>query len=196
MSKERLEAFFDAVLAIIITILVLDLDQPPTADLAGLWALREAYFAYTLSFFWVGTIWINMYRRWQHIEKVSGGVLWAAVVMLFFTSLIPYVTNYAGENFYNAFAQCFYGAVAFLVTLSSLFLNLEMSKANYENTGLTREYRTLNRWIFYDLICKLVGILLALFIWPPLAMVSILLAEFFLTMAISRRVKSGIKAKK
>ncbi|MDD6383809.1 MAG: TMEM175 family protein [Streptococcus hyointestinalis] len=71
MEKERLGAFMDAVLAIIMTILVLDLKELRTFDLQGLWELRESFFAYTLSFFWLGTMWINLHREYSAVEKIS-----------------------------------------------------------------------------------------------------------------------------
>ncbi len=69
MDKDRLIAFTDAILAIIMTILVLELQEPETLSLQGLWALKGSYSAYTLSFFWLGTMWIGLHNEWQNVRK-------------------------------------------------------------------------------------------------------------------------------
>lgn len=84
MGKERLMAFTDAVLAIIMTILVLELERPEAATLAALWALKENFFAYALSFFWLGTMWVNLHNEWHGISQISNAVVWWSVVLLFF----------------------------------------------------------------------------------------------------------------
>lgn len=71
MSKERTTAFTDAILAIIMTILVLDLIEPKTLNWAGIWAMRKSYFAYALSFFWLGTMWIGLHNEWEKVKVIS-----------------------------------------------------------------------------------------------------------------------------
>ena len=71
MNKERLAAFMDAVLAIIMTILILELKKPETANLKALWDLRTYFFAYTISFFWLGTMWINLHNEWLKIKYIT-----------------------------------------------------------------------------------------------------------------------------
>lgn len=71
MSKERTTAFTDVILAIIMTILVLDLIEPKTLNWAGIWAMRESYFAYALSFFWLGTMWIGLHNEWEKVKVIS-----------------------------------------------------------------------------------------------------------------------------
>ena len=75
MNKERLAAFTDAVLAIIMTILVLELEKPKTVNLAGLWALRANFFAYTLSFFWIGLMWTTHHNNWHKVKSVSNATV-------------------------------------------------------------------------------------------------------------------------
>lgn len=178
MSKERLVTFMDAVLAIIMTILVLDLDRPDSPDLVALWALREKYFAYALSFFWLGALWISTNLHWKGELKVSMPVLWWTVIMLFFASLIPYVTDYAGENFYNAFAQGFYGSIVLLVSISHLILSKFMADANRTKEPFYNETVYYNRTLIIDIIFKLVGIILAVLIYPPINMLAIIIAAF------------------
>ena len=93
MVKERLVAFFDAVLAIIMTILVLELEKPSEISLKGFLALKENFFAYVLSFFWLGTMWVNHHNEWMGIEKISVKTVWTTMLTLFFSSLFPYSTS-------------------------------------------------------------------------------------------------------
>ena len=92
MSKERLIAFTDAVLAIIMTILVLELERPDQISWQALWDLRTNFFAYTISFFWLGTMWVNLHRSWDVIDKINTNLVWSSIVLLFFSSFVPYTT--------------------------------------------------------------------------------------------------------
>lgn len=184
MTKERLITFTDAILAIIMTILVLDLEKPETPDLMGLWNLREAYFAYALSFFWLGVLWINMAKEWKDVDRVKNPVLWWNIVMLFFASLIPYVTSYAGKHFYDAFAQCFYAIIVILVSVSNMILTYYLAESNKEDVELYQRLRILDKWMFIDILFKIVGVILAIFIYPPLAMFLIIVSAFIPTVRL------------
>ena len=105
MDKDRLIAFTDAILAIIMTILVLELKELETLSLQGLWALKGSYSAYTLSFFWLGTMWIGLHNEWQDVKKISIPVIWYSLSILFFSSLFPYVTKIVSNHFDDSFAQ-------------------------------------------------------------------------------------------
>lgn len=105
MSKERLVTFTDAVLAIIMTILVLELEKPSVLSWEGIWELRMNFFAYTISFFWLGTMWVNMHRTWDHVEKINNRLVWISILLLFFSSLFPYTTTLVASNFDSAVAQ-------------------------------------------------------------------------------------------
>ena len=120
MEKDRLGAFIDAVLAIIMTILVLELPRPETYDIAGLWALRTNFFAYALSFFWLGAMWVNIHQSYHAVEKISQKTVWSAIVMLFFSSFYPYATKLIADAFFNKAMQGLYGVVVLLITFSVL----------------------------------------------------------------------------
>lgn len=195
MSTERMKAFFDAVLAIIMTILVLDLDQPDSPTLEGLWALRENYLAYALSFLWLGARWINQYQLWEKAEKVSNKVLWLAVLTLFFSSLVPYVTNYVGENFYSRFAQMLYGIIILLVTIFNFWLTNALIKENKSNDLYYSQIHNLDKWMVYDIIGKVIGLVLCYFVWPPLSMICILAVSFMLTYYLQKMYHDLKKAK-
>ena len=111
MKKSRLEAFSDGVLAIIITIMVLDLKVPHQPTLAALLPLWPVMLSYLLSFIFVGIYWNNHHHLWQVVEQVTGPVLWANLHLLFWLSLVPFVTAWMGENHFAAAPVAVYGVV-------------------------------------------------------------------------------------
>jgi len=111
VKKSRLEAFSDGVLAIIITIMVLDLRVPHAATLMALAPLWPTLLCYMLSFIFVGIYWNNHHHLWQVVETVSGPVLWANLHLLFWLSLVPFVTAWMGENHFAAAPVAVYGCV-------------------------------------------------------------------------------------
>lgn len=186
MKKERLETFFDAVLAIIMTILVLDLKQPETPSLQGLWDLREHYFVYAISFFWCATMWVNTYRQWHTIKRVNGNVLWLAMLVLFFSSLVPYVTSYAGENFNSGFAEGLYGTVILLVSLARLWMNREVAKINPDNSYVRNAYPVLEKWAIIDIAIKMLGVILTVAIWPWISTWMIILGTSLYSIMVTK----------
>lgn len=87
MKKDRVAAFTDAVLAIIMTILVLELEKPTTINLSSFWELRHSFFSYTLSFFWLGSMWVNIHNEWQGIEKINSKAFGLHLFYYFFVRL-------------------------------------------------------------------------------------------------------------
>jgi uncharacterized membrane protein len=111
MSKGRLEAFSDGVLAIIITIMVLELKVPQGADLAALRPLLPKVLSYVLSFVFLGIYWNNHHHLFQLVRHVNGRILWANLHLLFWLSLTPFVTGWMGENDFAPLPVALYGAV-------------------------------------------------------------------------------------
>ena len=111
MKKSRLEAFSDGVLAIIITIMVLELRVPHEPTLAALGMMWPKLLSYLLSFVFVGIYWNNHHHLWQVVERVNGSVLWANLHLLFWLSLVPLVTAWMGENHFAAAPVAVYGVV-------------------------------------------------------------------------------------
>lgn len=122
MSKGRLEAFSDGVLAIIITIMVLEIKVPHGADLAALRPLVPVLLGYVLSFVYVGIYWNNHHHLLQAAQQVNGHVLWANLHLLFWLSLIPFVTGWMGENLFAALPVAFYGGVLLLAAVAYFIL--------------------------------------------------------------------------
>ena len=110
MGKGRLEAFSDGVIAVIITIMVLELKAPHGATLEELLPLLPTFLTYVLSFIFVGIYWVNHHHFFHVIHKVSGGLLWANLHLLFWLSLIPFTTAWMGENHFTAWPVAVYAS--------------------------------------------------------------------------------------
>src|SRR5205823_8156187 len=111
METNRLEAFSDAVLAIIITIMVLELRVPHGSDLATLRPLLPVFLTYVLSFIYLGIYWNNHHHLLKAARRVNGGILWANLHLLFWLSLFPFATGWMGENHFAPLPSALYGAV-------------------------------------------------------------------------------------
>jgi uncharacterized membrane protein len=122
MHKGRLEAFSDGVLAIIITIMVLELKVPHGTDLAALTEMCPVLFSYVLSFLYVGIYWNNHHHLFQIVKHVNGAVLWANLHLLFWLSLFPFVTGWMGENHFARWTVATYGLVLVMAAVAYLIL--------------------------------------------------------------------------
>ncbi|MBD2196866.1 MULTISPECIES: TMEM175 family protein [Calothrix] len=126
MGKGRLEAFSDGVLAIIITIMVLELKVPHGADLAALRPLIPVFLSYVLSFIYIGIYWNNHHHLWQAVRHVNGRILWANLHLLFWLSLIPFVTGWMGENHVSAWPIALYGTVLLFCAIAYYILTVAL----------------------------------------------------------------------
>src|SRR6187397_1810449 len=122
MEKNRLEAFSDGVLAIIITIMVLELKVPHAVELAALKPLLPVLLSYVLSFVYIGIYWNNHHHLFQATEQVSGGILWANLHLLFWLSLFPFTTGWIGENELAAIPTAVYGFVLLMAAIAYVVL--------------------------------------------------------------------------
>jgi len=118
MSTSRLEAFSDGVLAIIITIMVLEMKVPHGADFAALRPLTAVFLSYVLSFVYLGIYWNNHHHMMHVVQRVSGPVLWANLHLLFWLSLVPFVTGWMGENHFAAAPVALYGVVLLMAAIA------------------------------------------------------------------------------
>ena len=122
MEKNRLEAFSDGVLAIIITIMVLELKVPHSSDLNALKPLLPVFLTYLLSFIYLGIYWNNHHHLLKAAGKVTGGIMWANLHLLFWLSLFPFVTGWMGENHFTSAPTALYGAVMLLAAIAYYIL--------------------------------------------------------------------------
>ena len=122
MGKSRLEAFSDGVIAIIITIMVLELKVPEGEDLAALTPLLPILLSYILSFVYLGIYWNNHHHMLHASRTVTGSVLWANLHLLFWLSLIPFTTGWLGENHFATAPAALYGVVLLMAAMAYLIL--------------------------------------------------------------------------
>ncbi|WP_243360351.1 TMEM175 family protein [Fundidesulfovibrio terrae] len=118
MGKNRLEAFSDGVIAIIITIMVLELKVPHADTLAALRPLLPIFLNYVLSFVYLGIYWNNHHHMLHTVQHVRGGILWANLHLLFWLSLIPFVTAWMGENHFAAAPTALYGVILLMAAFA------------------------------------------------------------------------------
>src|SRR3954467_7391436 len=123
MKTTRLEAFSDGVFAIIITIMVLELKVPHDADIKALEPLLPNFLTYLLSFVYLGIYWNNHHHLLQNCHQISGGIMWANLHLLFWSSLLPFVTGWMGENHCQPIPSALYGGVLLMAAIA--FLNLQ-----------------------------------------------------------------------
>jgi uncharacterized membrane protein len=132
MDKGRLEAFSDGVIAIIITIMVLEMKLPPPhlgATLADLKPVVPSFLSYALSYVFIGIYWNNHHHLFQATRRVTGGILWANLHLLFWLSLIPFTTAWMGENTFAPTPTAVYGVVLLLAALAYHVLQLSILRA-------------------------------------------------------------------
>ncbi len=122
MTKVRLEAFSDGVIAIIITIMVLELRVPHGDDWAALRPLTPVFLSYVLSFIFIGIYWSNHHHMLHLTSRINGGILWANLHLLFWLSTVPFVTGWMGENHFAQFPTAIYGVVLLLSAIAYTIL--------------------------------------------------------------------------
>jgi len=122
MHKTRLETFSDGVVAILITIMVLELRLPAGADWTALRSLAPTFSAYVLSFVYLGIYWNNHHHLFHVVDRVTGGILWANLHLLFWLSLFPFVTNWMGEHTHEPLPTAIYGAVLLCAAIAYTIL--------------------------------------------------------------------------
>jgi uncharacterized membrane protein len=126
IGKTRLEAFSDGVLAIIITIMVLELKVPHGTSLETLAPLVPVFFSYALSFVYVGIYWNNHHHMLHATRHINGGIMWANLHLLFWLSLLPFVTGWAGENHFAALPMAMYGVVLLMAAIAYWILQQQI----------------------------------------------------------------------
>jgi uncharacterized membrane protein len=138
VGKQRLEAFTDGVIAIIITIMVLDMKVPAGADLAALRAGMPVFLAYALSFVNVGIFWNNHHHMLHATERVNGAVLWSNMSLLFWLTLVPFVIRWMDETHFAPVPTAAYGLVLVLAGIGYLMLERSIIACNGPDSKLAR----------------------------------------------------------
>jgi uncharacterized membrane protein len=159
MGKGRLEAFSDGVMAIIITIMVLELKVPHGADFAALRPLIPVFLSYVLSFVFLGIYWNNHHHLLQAARQVNGRILWANMHLLFWLSLIPFVTAWMGENHFAATPVALYGVVMLFSAIAYTILAVSLIAHHGQDSPLAiamgRDYKGKISLMLYTLAIPL-----------------------------------------
>jgi TMEM175 potassium channel family protein len=138
MNKGRLEAFSDGVIAIIITIMVLELAVPRGEGLAALAPLAPVFLSYVLSFVFLGIYWSNHHHMLQAVQRVSGPILWSNLYLLFWLSLVPFVTGWMGENHFGTWPVALYGIVLLMAAIAYYILSRALIRHHGHDSALAK----------------------------------------------------------
>ncbi len=138
MTKTRLEAFSDGVIAILITIMVLELKIPHAADWRALEPLLPVFLTYVLSFLFLGIYWSNHHHLFHACDRVNAGIMWANIHLLFWLSLIPFATGWMGENHFTAVPTALYGVVLLMAAIAYYLLQRVIIRAQGPDSILKR----------------------------------------------------------
>jgi uncharacterized membrane protein len=138
MNRTRLEAFSDGVLAIIITIMVLEIKVPHGNDFAALKPLIPVVISYVLSFIYIGIYWNNHHHMMHTVKRISGAILWANLHLLFWLSLVPFTTGWIGENHFAPIPMAVYGIVLLMAAIAYFILQTTIISVQGEHSLLAR----------------------------------------------------------
>jgi uncharacterized membrane protein len=181
MEKGRLETFSDGVIAIILTIMVLEMKVPHGDDLAALAPVIPVFFSYVLSFIYLGIYWNNHHHLWHAVRWVNGSILWANLHLLFWLSLVPFVTGWMGENHFAPIPVALYGVVLLLAACAYYILTRVLIAQHGRDSTLAkalgRDFKGKISLLFYAvaiplafvqswMACGLYGLVAAIWLVP------------------------------
>jgi len=171
MTTGRLEAFSDGVIAIIVTIMVLELRAPSQPTLAALWKVAPVFISYGLSFLVVAIMWVNHHHLIHAVRGVSARLLWSNLYLLFWMYLVPFVTDYLGKNYREPLAVALYGLDLVLCSSAFYLLRIILVQQDRHDFGLSEYHSSIQRKNAFSGALYLLSV--------PLAYVSIY-ASFFI----------------
>ncbi|QFX97589.1 TMEM175 family protein [Acidithiobacillus thiooxidans] len=185
MGRNRLEAFSDGVIAIIITIMVIEMKVPHGENMAALLPVLPVFLSYIMSFIYVGIYWNNHHNMLQASGKITGSILWANLHLLFWLSLFPFVTSWMGENHFATAPTELYGVVLFMAAIAYFILQQRIIApgAPTLRRAIGRDWKGKVSPIFY-----FIGIISAQ--WSPTGAKLIYLGLAFLWLIPDRRIES------
>ena len=200
MGKDKLGAFIDAVYAITITICIINIQKPDSATWGALWAVRDSIVTYTITFFMMVSMWIQIHFLWHQITKINNAVIWASILFLFTSSFIPYATSLIMEGgFDNRYFAIIYGILAIIISLSLLAIQITCEKCNEDTLGSGKSSKIMpSRAIMsLDIFIKIIGTVIAALWWPPFVIIAVFIAFEFNSLAtriVQKRIAKKIDA--
>ena len=174
-DTERFEALIDAIVAIIITIIVLEIPTAVNGSLGALLDLKLEFIAYAVSFIVCFNMWKLTYNIFSIVNKINYKVIWSVASMLFFLSLIPYLTTYVSMNFGEFIPQALYGIDFLIISACSTIATYEMKKLDKSNVYLQKTFENYNSFILTALF-TCIFIVIGYYYWPPIIILSCLLS--------------------
>jgi uncharacterized membrane protein len=187
LGKNRLEAFTDAVLAIVITIMVLELKVPHHADISALTPLFPVFLSYVLSFVYLAIYWNNHHHMLNSTQRVTGAVLWANIHLLFWLSLFPFVTGWMGENNFSQIPTALYGLVLLMAAVAYRVLQQTIISSQGPESLLER---AVGRDIKGNLSIVLYGLAIAAAFFQPWIACGIYVLVSLMWLVPDRRIEN------
>ena len=177
MKKDRFIAFFDAIMAIIMTIVVLEFVIPEGTEWKDLSILGYQVLAYAIAFFWLGGMWMNIHDVWHDVDTVNRGVLWVNIVMVFFASMIPFLVVYVGRNLNAVVPQVLYGLDVLFITVCN-WISIEL--LNKSQKSIPAQIKGLRISIIVELAINVLGLIIGTAFFPMAIIISVAVARVFL----------------
>ena len=190
MGKNRIEAFSDGVIAIIIIIMVLEMKVPHGEGLSALYPLLPVLVSYVISFIYIGIYWNNHHHLFHAVKKVSGAVLWGNLHLLFWLSLVPFVTGWMGENHFAPLPVAIYGVVLFMAGAAYFILTILLVKDHGRDsplaTALGRDWKGKISVVIY-------AIAIPLAFWNQWLAIALYIVVAVIWFVPDRRIERALK---
>ena len=165
MSTNRLEAFYDAIIAIIVTVLVLELPQPATASIQSILALKTSYFAYLISFLVCTNLWQYHHIIYNHVERINAKIIWQNILLLLIISLLPYLTTFVANNPFSLLAEVLYGLDFIIVNIILFWMAKSLMEINPDQEYLSEALAVKNALVV-PFILFIIGLVIAFLGYP------------------------------
>ncbi len=172
-DTERFEALIDAIIAIIITIIVLEIPMALNGSLESLLELKLEFIAYAISFIVCFNMWKFTYNLFHIVDKINYRTIWSIASMLFFLSLIPYLTTFVSMNFNDFVPQCIYGIDFIIIAICSIVTTYEMKRIDESNRFLQEAFQNYNNYII-SIALTCIFIIIGYLYYPPIIIISCL----------------------
>lgn len=168
----------DAVIAIVMTILVLELKKPSEPTFEAFWNLRVNFAIYAITFLWLSAMWISLHKAWRVADKISNRTMWLSMGLLFFSSLFPYATSLVGSSFPSKAVQAFYGYIVIASTIMLILIYRNLAKDD-ERPDTVHYMRQVCNLLLIDLGIQIAAMIVGMLFWPPFVSFGSLAAAAF-----------------
>ena len=186
MTKERLAAFTDAILAIIMTILVLELPKPDALTWGAVWELRMSYLAFAISFFGLAFMWADWHREWHNVKSISDKTVWCTIFVLFFMAFVPYLTGLIAVDITSSVGQVLYGSAVMLITLFNS-LNYRSLASIEDNSDISHKLKARANLLLINSTIMFVSVILSLTVLPYCAIIGIVIISITFVLPIFKK---------